>query len=203
MESRFAKFISYVFHPLFLPFYAILVMLYADAFQLTPIPQKGKLMLAALVFLTIVLLPLFLITIYHKMGWLSDYHMRERTERRLPLITMGFAYLVMAIMLQRLQIASLFYLFLLTVAVLTIALLIINNYWKISLHTSAMGGLLGAFCSLALTLRIYLVGYIILLVLLAGLVGYARLKLKTHNASQVYVGYIVGFTTIFLFFLFI
>ncbi|MDZ7777194.1 MAG: hypothetical protein U5L09_17045 [Bacteroidales bacterium] len=39
---------------------------------------------------------------------------------------------------------------------------------------------------------------IIITFLASGLTGYARLKLKSHDAAQVYTGYAVGFSVFFL-----
>lgn len=202
MENKFARFISYLFHPILIPFYAVILLL-KPSYLVNGIPFQGKLMLLALVLLTVVLLPLFLMVIYRKMGWISSYYLSDKKERKLPLITMGFLQLIMAIMLQRLQISTVFHLFFLTVAALTVVLLLITNYWKISLHTSAIAGLMGALSGMAVALKIDYILSVLSIVLLAGVVGYARLKLETHNTSQVYAGYIVGFATVFLFFLFL
>ena len=200
MEKKFASLVSFVFHPILIPFYAVIILL-RPSYLVNGIPFQGKIMLLTLVLLTVVLLPLFLIVIYRKMGWISSYYMPDKKERKLPLITMGFLQLVMAIMLQRLQISSVFHLFFLTASVLTVVLLLINNYWKISLHASAVSGLLGALSGIAVSLKVDFIVPVLAVVLIAGMVGYARLKLKTHDTSQVYVGYIVGFATIFLFFI--
>ena len=202
MENKIASVISYLLHPILVPFYAVILLL-KPSFLVNGIPFQGKLMLLTLVLLTVVLLPLFLMVIYKKMGWISSYYLADKKERKLPLITMGFLQLIMAIMLQRLQISTVFHLFFLTAAVLTVVLLLITNYWKISLHTSAIGGLLGALSGMAIALKVDFILPVLGVVLLAGVVGYARLKLETHNTSQVYVGYIVGFTTVFFFFLFL
>lgn len=202
MENKIASVISYLLHPILVPFYAVILLL-KPSFLVNGIPFQGKLMLLTLVLLTVVLLPLFLMVIYKKMGWISSYYLADKKERKLPLITMGFLQLIMAIMFQRLQISTVFHLFFLTAAVLTVVLLLITNYWKISLHTSAVGGLLGALSGMAIALKVDFILPVLGVVLLAGVVGYARLKLETHNTSQVYVGYIVGFTTVFFFFLFL
>ena len=64
----------------------------------------------------------------------------------------------------------------------------VNLYWKISLHMTAAGGLLGmlavvCYAGLA-NLQQALVGCL----LLAGLLGSARLRLGSHNLAQVAAG---------------
>jgi hypothetical protein len=80
---------------------------------------------------------------------------------------------------------------------------VINVLDKISLHTVGMGGLVGM---LTITMGLFgangiaiggvTVGLGLMLlagVLLAGMVGTARLALGAHDSVQVYSGYIVGF----------
>jgi len=68
----------------------------------------------------------------------------------------------------------------------------INYFWKISLHMLGMGGLTGVFLGFALRIGIDIFPFLAFLIFLSGLVGYARLKVNSHNPPQVYVGYIVG-----------
>ena len=55
-----------------------------------------------------------------------------------------------------------------------------------------MGGITGGFIGLMLMRSIYSPMLLIVLISLSALVAFARLKLNTHNESQVYVGYIAG-----------
>lgn len=198
MERKAAQIISYIFHPVLIPVYTLLVLLNNEMFYSSDIPVEGKLMLLALAVLTCVILPLFLMVIYQRLGWITSFYLENRKERKLPLLTMGFALLIMGIMLQRLQVATVFYLLFLASAVLTVVLLLISNFWKISLHTSAVSAMAGALFTLAIKAGVDFFWMIMLTVLVAGVTGYARLKLKTHNAAQVYTGYAVGFSVFFL-----
>ncbi|MCF8232683.1 MAG: hypothetical protein K9J27_10885, partial [Bacteroidales bacterium] len=68
MEKKIAVIISIVLHPLLVPTYLLLIVLNADIHYSMMIPFKGKLLMLALVFLTTVVLPSFLIMIYYRMG---------------------------------------------------------------------------------------------------------------------------------------
>ena len=77
--------------------------------------------------------------------------------------------------------------------------LIINLKWKISVHMIGIGGVLGAIIGLSYRLLIDLRFEITLLILCAGFIAYARLKLKAHNPAQVYAGLLLGvFSELFL-----
>ena len=55
-----------------------------------------------------------------------------------------------------------------------------------------IGGITGGFIGLMLFQSLYSPMLLIAIILLSSLVAFARLKLNTHNESQVYVGYLVG-----------
>ena len=51
MEDRFARLLTIVFHPLFVPFYMLMLLLNVNTFFAMMIPVKAKLVLTAMVFL--------------------------------------------------------------------------------------------------------------------------------------------------------
>ena len=76
--------------------------------------------------------------------------------------------------------------------------LFINFFWKISAHTVSMGAALGAFVGLHNVLMVDLLWLIVATILLAGIVGFARLRAGKHTQSQIYWGYMIGFTLMYL-----
>ena len=73
---------------------------------------------------------------------------------------------------------------------------IITFFWRISLHTIGMGGLLGFFTEMMITQafdKSIMIPVFMLTVIIAGLVGSARLYLEAHTPAQIYAGYAVGF----------
>ncbi|MDB5282456.1 MAG: hypothetical protein JWO06_1531 [Bacteroidota bacterium] len=74
----------------------------------------------------------------------------------------------------------------------------INIFAKVSLHTLGAGSLLGLLITLirfsTYDLRMVLVGAIIL----AGIIGSARLLLKSHSQREVFLGYFIGFSGQFI-----
>lgn len=82
----------------------------------------------------------------------------------------------------------------------TVALLVtmlVTLRWKISAHATGMGGLIGG---TMIVMRLYqlLPSYeLMLLIVLAGMLGSARLYLKAHTPAQVYVGFLNGFVCVY------
>lgn len=74
-------------------------------------------------------------------------------------------------------------------------ILTISYFWKISAHLVGWGGLVGLVFSLSMRFNTDLMLFMILVVLLTGCVGFARLRLNAHSPLQIYAGFMVGFIT--------
>ena len=192
MEQKIASFISWILHPMLMPTYALLLIFTQDAFFVLLLPERVKLILTGLVVSNTLLLPLIFIWMMKKRGIISSYQMPERGERSFPFAVTGLFYFATWYMMNSLGLPQLYYLFVIGGAALIIISLIINLFWKISIHAIGIGGLTGGFTGLNYLMAVDSVLLILVLVLLSGLVGYARLKLNTHNQAQVYVGFAVG-----------
>ena len=94
-----------------------------------------------------------------------------------------------------------FNIFMLGATLLVILSLLINYITKISIHMVALGGLFGTFIGFDLALRLDLRALLSVIVLVAGITGFSRLRLKAHTNGQIYGGFLLG--TIFMFALFL
>ena len=74
----------------------------------------------------------------------------------------------------------------------------INIFTKVSLHTIGAGSLLGLLLTLV-RFSTYDLRYVLVAgILLAGIIGAARLLLKSHTEREVFVGYFIGFSGQFI-----
>lgn len=67
---------------------------------------------------------------------------------------------------------------------------------KISMHMCGMGGLLGMLFFTSFTFSTQLLTIISSVLILAGLVGTARLVLRAHTPSEIYLGLFVGLASV-------
>lgn len=192
MKNKIAHFLSWVLHPMMMPTYAMLLMFNQDAYFVLILPNRLKLVLAGLIFANTLILPLIFIWMMRRRGIISSMQMPLRSERTYPFAVTALFYATTYIMMLNLGLPGIYHLFILGGAVLVVVALIVNLFWKISIHMMGMGGLLGGFIGLSFRMLIDAPGLILLLILLSGLTGFARLKLNTHNSTQVYVGLIAG-----------
>lgn len=81
--------------------------------------------------------------------------------------------------------------------------LIITPFWKISLHMTSIGGLLALLTALNASGLGQFPYTLVLFILLAGLLGSARLWLGSHNLAQIAAGLAGGYTIALLLILFV
>jgi hypothetical protein len=102
----------------------------------------------------------------------------------------------------RLQIPMFVKAYIFSTAFLAITVSAINFWWKISLHSVGAGALSGIVIVLSFKMMVPLAGFLIPVILIGGLVLSSRLKLNSHNGSQVYFGFLTGLAGMNLFMLF-
>jgi membrane-associated phospholipid phosphatase len=79
-----------------------------------------------------------------------------------------------------------------------VAVTVINHWWKISAHLTGVGGLLGGICSFALYYGYLPITLIIITLMWALILMYARLYLHAHTALQVVCGLLLGLLCTFI-----
>ena len=203
MEDRIAKLFTILFHPLFVPFYMLLLLLNVNTFFAMMIPVNIKLLLCSLVFLTTILLPLLIIYLLSRLKLVKSFYLQSREERIYPLLTVAVLYYLTYYMLKSFHVSFIFSYYMLGSTFLTILALIISFYRKISLHMIGIGGLLGLLMGLSLNLNLDLTWFIIGAIILGGILGFARIQSNSHKPSDIYSGFLVGAGVMFLLFIFL
>ena len=77
MEERIAKILTLVFHPLFVPFYMLLMLLNVNTFFAMMIPVKVKLLLSGLVFLTTIFIPLLIVFVFYRLKMVKSFNLES------------------------------------------------------------------------------------------------------------------------------
>jgi hypothetical protein len=203
MEERIAKFFSLVFHPLFVPFYMLLVLLNVNTFFAMLIPVKVKLLLSGLVFLTTILIPLLIVFLLYRLKLVKSFYLESRDERIYPLLAVAAFYYITYYLLKSFPISFIFSYYMLGSTFLTVLAMIISFYRKISLHMMGIGGMLGLLMGLSLNLNLDLTWFVVSAIILGGFLGFARIQSNSHKPSDIYSGFLVGAGVMFLLFIFL
>mgnify|MGYP000323773949 FL=1 len=185
-----ARIVSLLFTPFYLPLIGVLALLFFSYLSL--FPWQVKVVILALIYLSTLLLPTFLIHLYRKyQGW-TPLQMGLKERRMVPYIISILCYFgcyyVVNICHMPHPISSI-----LVVAVLIQVLCaIINVWWKISTHTTGLGGVAGSLLAFAAMFNFDPTWWLCLVLFLAGMVGSSRMILRQHTLTQVVTGFFLG-----------
>lgn len=192
MEEKFAKLISIIFQPLVMPLVTLLIVFNSDTFLSFTISNELKTFIYFLFIAFTVVFPTLIFLWLVKRGIISSLDMPEASERRIPFLISIILYFALYYLLRKLALPELVYLLLLGTILSIVVCFFITIIWKISIHMIAVGGVIGSLLGLSIRLGADFTFPIYAVVLLSGLIGYARLKLYAHTPAQVYSGFIVG-----------
>lgn len=199
MEVRIAKAISYVFHPLIMPTLGIWLILNTNSYISYSTSEPTKWFTTLVVFMSTFMLPALVAAYLLFNGLISSMNMPTSEERRLPFLLTAIIYYITYYIIKQLPIIVTDFSLPLVInpiilgATFSVLLaLIINFKWKVSVHMIGIGGLVGTLLGVSLKYSIDLKTIICAAILIAGLIGFSRLKLNAHRLSQVYVGFFIG-----------
>jgi hypothetical protein len=195
-----AKIISVAFNPLFVPLYG-LGLIFSAPTLFGYLPSSVKKNIFLIVLINNVLIPLVLMPYFRFRNIISSYHVDNRKERIIPLLTTSLLYFITSLIVFRFQISLFLKSFILAATFLIISVSMINFWWKISLHSVGAGALTGIVIVLSLKSYTPLTWYLIPVILASGLVLSSRLRLNSHNPLQVWIGFLTGLFSLILFLL--
>ena len=198
-----ARFISYVFHPLLFPTYGTLLVLAVNPNMFGEFGQRPQIVWLIIVFALTCTFPAVWILMMKQLEMIDSLSLDTSKQRIIPFIAIATFYLWTTWMFKpnvHMKIPSnelLFFMMLGATLAVFIAFFL-NIFTQVSLHTMGAGGLVGLILIMirysTYDLRIFLV----LIILLAGIIGTARLLLKSQTEGEIFSGYVIGFTGQFL-----
>lgn len=192
-----ARIISIILQPIFIPLYGVMLLTIYDP-VLSILPLSAKSLIWLIVFLTTGIFPAIIIGIGIKYGGITDGFISDRTERPIPFFLTFLCYLFGAFWLGRIGLNYFYIAPIIGAAVAILIVLGVNHFWKISAHMSGMGGLCGGMFTFIVIYGMNPIFSFIALILLSGLLGWARMQLKAHTLGQVCCGWLNGFFSVMI-----
>ncbi|MEO6831478.1 MAG: hypothetical protein ABI378_04315 [Chitinophagaceae bacterium] len=185
--------ISYLFHPVFMPTLLCVVL-----WKLLPASFAGisnhtlGMRLATVVMLT-VFFPLFTMLLLRALGFIKNFQMRVSRDRIIPLIaTMTFYFWAQQVFSHLPETPKIINILMLGSFWGIILLFMGSIFFKVSMHTTAAGGAIGIMIVLLFTSPINMLPALLATIVIAGIVGTARLLLHEHTTAEVWIGYAIG-----------
>jgi hypothetical protein len=191
-----ARFISVVFHPLLIPTYLFLLFTVAFPAGLDPIPPESQSVFIILIFIVTFALPALNVAILKTFGSIRSYQMTTRRERIFPFILISAIYVAITALFyfkSRIGLNDNFLKIMIIVDMLVILTTIVTFFYKISVHSVAVWGVIGILIPLNKMTEINALFFPALaVVILAGFIMSARLVLQVHSLKEVMWGAVAG-----------
>jgi hypothetical protein len=190
--KRAAYGVSVLLHPLFMPLYTVWLAMRTDPLVAFLLPEEARTLTLAMVALMTIAFPLTSTLLLKRAGLIHDLELPTREERLGPYM-MTLVYYVMGwYLLSRAPLDPAVSRMFIGAAVALGITSVITLRWKISAHMVGIGGLIGALAGLNTIHGPHLFPVIVIAVLLAGLLGTARLLSSDHTQGQVLTGALLG-----------
>lgn len=188
---RFAQFISVIFHPLLITTYlfALLSIFLPGILQ----PVRPSLWFIFLIFLMTFLLPSLNFIFFRITGTIRDMNLFNRTDRIMPFTFVTILYVVVTYMFyHNFQVPNVLKLMMI-ITTMVIVSTIVTLFYKVSVHSVAICGLVGILLPLNNASEGLLLYPTIGILIVAGIVMSSRLRLNAHVLREVLYGAAIGF----------
>ena len=189
---RVARYISAIFSPLLIPTYAVAVAMWITPLNTTP--ENVRFIACMLVLFITGGIPMAMLLTLLRLGRITDVDISDRRQRTLPTVLISLCYVAAGLYVWRISAPWWMIMFFAAAFVVAMICLVISRWWKISGHATAIGGVLGMVVWLVVSglTDIDPMPWITGMVIVAGIVGTARVILGAHDTLQVLAGWVLG-----------
>jgi len=213
--EKLAHFISWVFNPLTLPIYALMMVMYIpsdhqffEPYCIYLIPDESKIAILKMFIFFGVAAPGVVFYWMYKNNQIESIEMNTQKERRLPIIFM-FIFCTMLYLLilffsgKSSILPSYIFSLPLSGAIVAAVFYFLNRWKKVSLHSASAGIMVGFIFAFILHHSAFQMWMLSLTFLISGLIMTTRLYLKKHSLNEVVIGWVLGtfitFTTVYFY----
>jgi len=200
MTTKLANILSGIFHPFLITLYSF-ILIFVSGTYITYLPNSIKLIILIVVLFNTLLIPIISLFILKRLGLIKSFYLEKHRERIVPIIITSIPYFFTLYLMARLPVPQVLLKIIESGVLVLLVAALISYWWKISLHLMGIGGLSGFLLACAAQNYFSALPLIIIAFIVAGLLASARLKNGDHKPAQVYAGYLVGLTIVFVFFL--
>ena len=187
---RTARVISAIFTPFPIPFLAFLILFLFSYLRIMPI--QYKLIVLGVVYCFTILMPTLTIFLFRKINGFSPEDLGERKRRFMPFLLTITSYVFCLVMMHRLNIPWYMTGIILAALIMMVICIVVNLKWKLSEHMAGVGAIVGGLVSFSALFGYNPVWWLCLFILIAGVLGTARIILQHHTLGEVLVGFAVG-----------
>lgn len=194
--NTLARIVSYLFHPLLIPTYLFILLSRTVPAALDPVQSASHLLFIILIFIVTCALPVVNLLMLRFLRTIKSLHMEERSDRIIPFIMISVIYVCVTYLFyakSRIGINDNFMKIMIIVDLLAIVATVCTFFFKISIHSVVIWGVIGILIPLNKLTGVDALFYpTVIVVLLAGVIMSARLQLNVHTPREVMLGGVAG-----------
>lgn len=189
-----AKLISFVFHPLFVGVMMAAYLIFVHPLYFVGFSEKEKMLKLLAVINNNVFFPLLVVALLRALGFNKSVLLKTQKERIVPyLASITFFFWTYYVFKNQPETPRVIVYMCRGMFFASSVALVLNNYYKISMHGIGVGGIIGL---MALTLvdgTLYSGIPFMVAILVAGLVVTARKIVSDHQWFDIITGFLLGF----------
>jgi hypothetical protein len=188
-----ATLISYVFHPIFLVPYMAAFLIYGEPSFFLGASPHDKFKLFMSIVLNMVFFPLFSVLLAKALGFVKSIQMKEAQDRIVPYVcTLTFYFWTWMVVHNSHNVPIAMVSMIFGVFLSASGSLVLNSFYKVSMHTTGAGGLLTFMILLALYGTPAMGLPLAMAILITGLVWTARMLVSNHTQTELVLGFMLG-----------
>lgn len=200
-----ARFISWVFHPVFVPVYVLWFLLYVHPYMFAGFAAQHKIRIFLMGFISFTFFPLVTVLLLKALKFIETIYLRTQKDRVIPFIACMTWYFWIAYVWYNfgktgdaIDMPHEAIQFAMAAFISTVLGLMVNIKMKVSLHAISMGIVLGFFSVMALGQALNFGIYLTVVLFITGLVCTARFIVSDHTSAEVYMGLLTGVLSLLL-----
>lgn len=189
-----ARFFSWVFHPLLVGLYMTVYLIYINPEYFIGMDAQGKAQTLFIYIINSVLFPLVSVLLCKGLGFVQSIYLKTQKERIIPyVISMVFFFWTFYVFKNKQGIPSIMAQMSLGIFFSVIIDFIANIFFKISMHATGLGGVLGLFTVLLFTTSGFAGIFLAIAILVTGIICTSRLIVSDHQMGDIVAGLMAGF----------
>lgn len=189
-----ARWISVLLHPLFMPLYTLALVLWVDPHLAYFLPDHVRYFMLAMVTVMTILFPMVSTLLLLRARMLTSLEMPTREERVAPFVMTLLYYCMTYYLLQQSPLHPVVLSIFAGIILAMLLTILFNMKWKVSIHMVGVGGVVGSLAALVTIHSLPLLPVISITLILAGVLGTARLIAGSHEPAHIYSGMAIGMT---------
>jgi hypothetical protein len=188
-----ASFLSYIFHPLFIPVYISGFLVVVQPQLFASFTLAAKIITVIRFFVMYSFFPLVTVLLLKGLGFVQTVYLKTQKERIIPYIACGIYYFWMWYTLRNQdEFAREIVMLAMAIWIASALALLANIIMKVSMHAISLGVMVSFMMMLALAQGTGFGLYISISLLITGLVCTARFIVSDHSQKEVYGGLLIG-----------